>query len=374
MNQLQVPQGRFQLARYPLRKDEQHRAWDAADEYLLVELSSLTPGRVIIFNDAFGALATALSDESPGVVTDSFVSMQGIRANLAANSIDQDRVCLLDSLQPLQGPYDLVVIKVPKALAMLEDQLFRLRPHCHAGTRIIAAGMSKHIHTSTLDLFERILGPTRTSLARKKARLIFTEFDAALEPGVSPYPGEYVLETTGEHYLNHANVFSRDRLDIGARFMLEHLPATTGNTQIIDLACGNGVLGIAAARLNPRASVCFVDESFMAVASAEENVRQLLGEDARFEFRVTDCLQGIEQESADLVINNPPFHQQHAVGDFIAWQMFNEARQTLRAGGELWVVGNRHLGYHVKLRRLFGNCDTVASNRKFVILRARKTG
>jgi 23S rRNA (guanine1835-N2)-methyltransferase len=36
------------------------------------------------------------------------------------------------------------------------------------------------------------------------------------------------------------------------------------------------------------------------------------------------------------------------------------------------VVGNRHLDYPAKLKRLFGNCDIVASNAKMVVLRATK--
>ena len=52
--------------------------------------------------------------------------------------------------------------------------------------------------------------------------------------------------------------------------------------------------------------------------------------------------------------------------------MFADARTALRDGGELWVVGNRHLGYHEKLRRMFGNCELVASDPKFVVLRAVK--
>ena len=52
--------------------------------------------------------------------------------------------------------------------------------------------------------------------------------------------------------------------------------------------------------------------------------------------------------------------------------MFASAKKALKQGGELWVVGNRHLGYHTKLKRLFGNYINVASNRKFVILKAIK--
>lgn len=38
------------------------------------------------------------------------------------------------------------------------------------------------------------------------------------------------------------------------------------------------------------------------------------------------------------------------------------------------MVGNRHLGYHVKLKRLFGNSELVAGDRKFVVLRAVRQG
>lgn len=57
---------------------------------------------------------------------------------------------------------------MPKSLALLEDQLHRLAPHLHADTVVVGTGMVKDIHTSTLRLFERIIGPTRTSSRRRR--------------------------------------------------------------------------------------------------------------------------------------------------------------------------------------------------------------
>jgi 16S rRNA (guanine1207-N2)-methyltransferase len=54
--------------------------------------------------------------------------------------------------------------------------------------------------------------------------------------------------------------------------------------------------------------------------------------------------------------------------------MFCDAKRCLQVGGELRIVGNRHLDYYQKLKRLFGNCTTLASNQKFVILKAVKSG
>ena len=48
------------------------------------------------------------------------------------------------------------------------------------------------------------------------------------------------------------------------------------------------------------------------------------------------------------------------------------AKRCLQYGGELRIVGNRHLDYHHKLKKLFGNCTLIASNQKFVVLRAVK--
>lgn len=374
MEQLNAPQGQFSLTRYPIRKHEQLRAWDAADEYILNHLQTQQLPKqtqnILIMNDSFGALATALAPYQPWSLTDSFLAQAGTQENLKRNHVNAEQVKLLTSLEQPDQTMDIVLIKIPKSLSMLEEQLHRIRPLVTERTLIIGAAMAKLIHSSTLKLFERILGTTTTSLAVKKARLIFAQLNPTLEITPNPYPLTLQLENTDYTLCNHANVFSRESLDIGTRFFLQHLPRTQAQ-HIIDLGCGNGVVGLIAAERNPQAKISFVDESFMAVASAKANFSAAFPEREAC-FLATDCLAGIEPNSADLILNNPPFHQNNAVGDFIAQQMFREAKATLKTQGELWVIGNRHLGYHVSLRKLFGNCETVASNQKFVILRSIK--
>ncbi|GAA0397163.1 hypothetical protein GCM10009530_55950 [Microbispora corallina] len=116
----------------------------------------------------------------------------------------------------------------------------------------------------------------------------------------------------------------------------------------------------------------FVDESYQALASAEATFLANGGHAGRAAFLAADGMSSVPPGTVDLVLNNPPFHSHRATTDATAWRMFNGSRAALRRGGELWVVGNRHLGYHVKLRRLFGNCEVAASDPKFVVLRAVK--
>jgi 16S rRNA (guanine1207-N2)-methyltransferase len=379
-NRLIVAQGEFELNRLPKRPRELLLAWDAADEYLLNTLAdasatlSTSNLRVLILNDSFGALAVALSEFRPYAVSDSYLSQQATKLNLAANDLPENSVSLLNSLDPLEGVFDRVLIKVPKTLALLEDELIRLRPHVTASTQVIVAGMIKTLPSSVWKLLERLVGPTTTSLAKKKARLIFASVDAALAVPTSPYPVCYRLENTEYLITNHANVFSRDSLDIGTRFFLQHLPYRQDACDIIDLGCGNGLVGLIAAERSPAATVHFIDESFMAVASARDNFYRVFGEQREATFRVGDGLMEVESESADLILCNPPFHQQNTVGDQIAVSLFKHSQRVLRKGGELWVIGNRHLDYHIYLNRLFGAHAVIASNSKFVIVKVALAG
>ena len=374
METLISPQGHFQLARYPFCRRDLLRAWDAGDEYLLHYLDEnalLSDVRqLLIINDSFGALSVALSSLSPVMISDSWLAQQAVHANLKRNRLEVDSVTLLDSLAWPETPLDLVIIKIPKSHALLEEQLFRLRPLLNERTVLVGAGMVKGIHRNTLQLFEKIIGPVRTSLARKKARLVFPVFDPRLDPGISPYPTSYCLEGTDFRIVNHANVFSRERLDIGTRLLLANLPETHGECDVIDLGCGNGVVGLMIRAGNEQARLHFVDESFMAIASAKENFKAAFPGDNSAEFTTGDCLESFAPGSADLVLINPPFHQQHAITASIAGRMFRDAHRVLRPGGECRVVGNRHLGYHRQLGRLFQRCEVVASNPKFVVLSA----
>lgn len=368
---LEVPQGKFTLQRLPLRRRELLRAWDAADEYALQVLDDVDPqAQVLVVNDGFGALAVALSAWRPQWWSDSWISQSATRLNLGNNDLSDFEPRYRNSLETPAGPLDVVVVKVPKTLGLLEDQLIRLRPLLRADTRLLVAGMIKGLPSSVWSLLERLVGTTETLPGWKKAKVIKVTPDRTLPWPPNPYPVTYTLEETDFRITNHANVFSRDSLDIGTRFFLQQLPSLPDAQVIVDLGCGNGIVGLLAAQQHPEARLHFVDESYMAVASARTTFEAAFGAARSADFTVGDGLADVAPASVDLVLCNPPFHQQQAVGDHIAQRLFRQAFAALRPGGELWVVGNRHLGYHVALKALFGQAELIASNAKFVVLRA----
>ena len=364
--------GSFQLERLPRRKKELLRAWDAADEYLLQtlfeEATDLT--KPLICNDSFGALGVALAALAPISWSDSWLAHQALQENLVSNGLEKSAVDCLPSTSSVTGEFDLVLMKVPKNLALLEYQLIQLRPHLAANARLMLAGMVKAMPPSIWKLLEKTIGPTETSRAQKKARIISARPDPNLPQISSKYPLSWKLEGTDFTLLNHANTFSRDKLDNATRLMLKHLPETEGEGDIVDLGCGNGVLGLIAAHNNPLANIHFIDESYMAIDSARLNTQQLGEREGAVNFYTADGLKEFANDSQDLVLCNPPFHQQQTQLDTVALSMFAESARVLCEGGELWVIGNRHLQYHHKLKAWFKQVEVVASDRKFVLLKA----
>ena len=381
----------LRLGREPYDDDPSLQAWNAADELLarcLVESDPDGLRPVVVFNDAFGVLSCfgARLGRLLTQVSDSFLSQQCTRLNLAANGLESADVVLQDSLTPLDGLakrtgggglLPLVILRLPKGLALLEFQLHQIRRWLPAGGSLVAAAMTKDVHTSSLALFQNIIGPTTTSLAHKKARLIQATVADQVIPS-NPWPQKWLVPSvdsgvTDLTVLNHAGVFSRQGLDGGTRLLLKHFPSVAaGELAVIDLGCGNGILGLVAAGRYPEATIIAIDESYMAVQSAKASF-QLNHLAGRSHCVVGDGLTAMATASADLILCNPPFHYQNAQTLAIALAMFDQAKRVLKPGGELRVVANAHLGYQSALVARFGEVTLIAGDRRFVVLSVRVT-
>ncbi|MGB3724165.1 MAG: methyltransferase, partial [Glaciecola sp.] len=355
----------FSLKRFPANTfDKSLRAWDAADEYIInhvcehVDLSTVE--HIAIANDGFGALSCAMARLAPQatitVFTDSYMSELAIAQNLTACNLDKNNVSVKSALNIdcLQGTkVDLVLLKVPRTLSYLAHLLLGLNQVTHSDTLIISGAMIKLVTSSAIKTFDKYLLNTKTSLAKKKARLIFSEQKPCDVNEFIEFPINEVSDDSLDFTLhNYANVFCREQVDIGARYMLNALPKLRKqDAVVIDLGCGNGILGTSMLGQYPSANVVFVDESYMGIASAQRTLEQSGANSSNAQFLIAHCLQDYPPNSADVVICNPPFHQQNTVIDDIAWQMFLDAKRVLRPGGELRIVGNRHLDHRVKLSK-----------------------
>lgn len=352
------------LLRHPLRPQEKLQAWDGADRYILHHRMKHCLPPLLIVNDDFGALSLATGKASYHW-NDSWLARHNWQQNAKLNklAIDEEHWHWpLDNLPPTGE----VWLKVPKELALLTYQLHRLTSELAPNTPIYLAWLDKHVPSTLIALVREYLADVDLLPGRFKAHGL-VGYARGEAPRPLPYPSLIEVPQLPQPLVSHAGVFAQHQLDIGSRFMLEHLP-TNIDGHIVDLACGNGVLGLVVASKNPQSRLTFADESAMAVASATENWQRL------FPQREAEFIHGngLEdwQGKATLVLLNPPFHQAHTLDTALAFALFKQAAERLQPKGELWVVANQHLPYKPQLQRLFQRVVQHARHPKFVLWRA----
>lgn len=383
---LQHPFGELELHCYPRRKQELLQAWDGADKLLLAYIAEHYPApqKILIVNERFGGTCLALQQAGHHISLwgDSALSAWGIRENAATNTLSApDYIACTEA--PPQA--DIVLMRLPKSLSLLRYQLQTLRFHSQPQA-IIGAGMVKHLGKSLFAEFEQQCGELRSSLAKYKARLLIADSEDFAKAKAQPAEDDRKQLLASDYQLqlnNRAGVFSRDKIDRGSRLLISCFEQAPPAQRIADIGCGNGLLSIMAQRNCPDAEVHGFDVSALAVDSAAENhTAANLGNQATAQWHWCHGMRAFTHTEApagetekphgfDWILCNPPFHQDQQVGDFIAQCMFADAKQALNHGGQLWVVGNRHLGYHHSLRRYFRSVDAINSDAKFVVLACR---
>ncbi|KFZ31293.1 hypothetical protein IDSA_00735 [Pseudidiomarina salinarum] len=160
-------------------------------------------------------------------------------------------------------------------------------------------------------------------------------------------------------------VFAFPSIDKGSEMLLKHLPRWShGN--VLDFACGHGVLGAWINRAAPALEVTYLDVSAMALAACRKT---LAANDLTGTLLAHDGLSPTLKKYKYMV-SHPPFHTGLATDYKIGQQFLREARQHLQQTGELWLVANRFLPWPELIVESFGHCDKVAEDNRFAVYRA----
>jgi len=375
---MQTAWGTHTVARPHTERASPLRAWSAADVLALDHLA-LQPdlGRVLIVNDDFGALTCPLAERDIVVWTDSVLSRRAIAANLAAaGSAPLTSTQVLTGSELPTGEFDTVLVRIPKTSALLAHQLVAIRAVCKPTTRVLGTGMARHIHRSTVDLFETVIGPTTTSRATKKARLVHSTLDPAARLAANERLAQQLSFTTstGLRVLENPGTFSAGHVDIGTSLLIDFLRGTEAPGQgavVADLGCGNGILAAAAAQVWRQAQFVLVDVSDLAVAAARLTwAENDLGD--RMIAYAGDGFDATADSSFDIVITNPPFHHGHALDNAMTDRLLADAARVLKSDGTAYVVVQRHLQLHHRLSRSFGSITIASKHPSHVVLVAQQ--
>ncbi|MFF2495478.1 class I SAM-dependent methyltransferase [Agromyces sp. NPDC058064] len=375
------------LRRYPDVEGPGLEASDAADRLLIDEAAErgaaiappLAPDDVVVLDDAYGAIALAAADAFGATPARPIRVHQDLVTGERALHLNAERLALGEAVASLPlGPElvagaRLVLVRLPRSLDRLDELAALVARHAASDVVIVAGGRLKHMTLAMNEVLGRSFGRVDVSLARQKSRvLIASEARPAARTSAPAWPRRERHGAEGLEVVAHGGVFAGTGIDIGTRFLLEHLgDAVPDAAHAIDLACGTGVVAARLARTRPGLVVAATDRSASAAASARLTA-EANGVAARVEVTQADGLEGFADASERLIVLNPPFHSEAAISTGIAAHLFADAGRVLAPGGELWCVWNSHLRYRPLLERTVGPTRQIARNAKFTITASRR--
>lgn len=181
----------------------------------------------------------------------------------------------------------------------------------------------------------------------------------------------FSYELFGERFTlkSDAGVFSKDGLDDGSRLLLETIAKTDLGTEILDLGCGVGPLGLTLAKLDPRRRVTLADVNLRALECCKANA-EALGLQNQVTIIPSDVYSNIAS-SFSTIVTNPPIR----AGKVVTYAMYAGALSHLNEGGSLILVIRKKQGADScqrYLETLFPSVSVLAQHKGYRILIAKK--
>lgn len=155
-------------------------------------------------------------------------------------------------------------------------------------------------------------------------------------------------------FYTSSGVFSKKKIDLGTTILAENM-AVKPNSNVLDIGCGIGIVGIVAAKLF-KANVAMSDINKRAISLAKKNIKL---NDINAEIYQGYLYKNVPQKKFDVIISNPP---QNA-GKEVCFNLIEQSKSYLETGGNLQLVVRHNKGGKTlseKMKEVFGNIRVIA--------------
>jgi 16S rRNA (guanine1207-N2)-methyltransferase len=184
------------------------------------------------------------------------------------------------------------------------------------------------------------------------------------------YREQWVLDCGGSalKVLSYPGVFAHGRLDEGTALLLDTLANMQLEGDVLDFACGAGVIGTCIAARHADTRVTLLDTSALALRACKETLE---ANHLKASIVASDGLSELKG-SFDLVVSNPPIHAGVKTDSRLGMRLLDSVHEHIRPGGRLILVANVHLPYENWLSRQFKRCSELAVNENYKVIVAKK--
>lgn len=161
-------------------------------------------------------------------------------------------------------------------------------------------------------------------------------------------------------------VFSKNGIDYGSRVLLENYQPESAKS-LLDVGCGYGTLGLTLAKKFDL-GVTMVDVNSRALDLCRQNAIDNAVSNSKIEL--SNIYEAVS-EKYDAIISNPPIR----AGKEVVHEILAGAFGHLNDGGHLTIVIQKKQGApsaQKKMEEVFGNCQLVARDKGYFILRSYK--
>jgi 16S rRNA (guanine1207-N2)-methyltransferase len=169
-------------------------------------------------------------------------------------------------------------------------------------------------------------------------------------------------------FVSSSSVFSKKRVDTGTRLLIESMVLPDRGT-VLDVGCGYGVVGIAAAALHLGLKVVMTDVNVRAVRLARENIER--NRVANAEVRCGYLYEPVEDSTFNVILSNPPV----SAGMEIVKAIITQAPSVMAPNATLQMVVKSKIGgksLPALLETTFGNSSVLARESGYRVLTAEK--
>ena len=168
-------------------------------------------------------------------------------------------------------------------------------------------------------------------------------------------------------FVTASSVFSIKRVDLGTRLLIESMILPQEGC-VLDLGCGYGAIGIAAAKFNRKLRVVLTDVNRRAVLLSRQNAER---NRVKVEVKQGYLYEPVEDLCFNCVLSNPPV----SAGMETVLAIIQGAPALLSCGGTLQMVVRSKIGKKTlpnAFIEAFGNCRVLAIESGYRVLIGQK--